>query len=102
MICRASSTFRVALFDDLVVDNFAGGGGAGLGIERALGRPVDHAINHDAKAIAMHRVNHPGTEHWQSDVWEVDPREVARVGRCRWRGFLRTASISARPRGVGR
>lgn len=77
MIVRASARYRVDLFDELVVDNFAGGGGAGLGIERALGRPVDHAINHDAEALAMHRVNHPGTEHHHSDVWEVDPREVA-------------------------
>jgi DNA (cytosine-5)-methyltransferase 1 len=77
MICRASSKFRSDLFDGLIVDNFAGGGGAGLGIERAMGRPVDYAINHSAKALAMHRINHPGTTHLHSDVWEVDPREVA-------------------------
>lgn len=76
MIARASATWRDNLYDELVIDNFAGGGGAGLGIELALGRPTDHAINHDAEAIAMHRVNHPGTEHWHSDVWEVDPLEV--------------------------
>lgn len=76
MIARASATWRNNLYDELVIDNFAGGGGAGLGIELALGRPTDHAINHDAEAIAMHRVNHPGTEHHHSDVWEVDPLEV--------------------------
>lgn len=61
---------------ELVVDNFAGGGGASTGIEAALGRPVDLAINHSAAAIALHRANHPETKHYQSDVWEVDPREA--------------------------
>lgn len=68
---------------DLVVDNFAGGGGASSGIERALGRPVDIAINHSREAIAMHRVNHPQTRHFCEDIWEVDPREACgsrRVG----------------------
>lgn len=64
------------LFDGLVVDNFAGGGGASMGIEQALGRAVDVAINHDAGAVAMHRLNHPHTRHYTSDVFEVDPREV--------------------------
>lgn len=43
---------------ELIIDNFAGGGGASTGIEAALGRPVDYAINHDPEAIAMHRMNH--------------------------------------------
>ena len=64
----------------LTVDNFAGGGGASLGIEKALGRPVDIAINHDAEAVAMHRLNHPATIHYLQDVWSVDPAEVARRG----------------------
>lgn len=64
-------------FDDLVIDNFAGGGGASTGIEAALGRPVDVAINHDPDAIAMHTINHPGTKHYCENVWDVDPREVA-------------------------
>ncbi len=63
--------------DELIVDNFAGGGGASLGIEWAFGRPVDVAINHDAVAIAMHKANHPDTEHYCENVWDVDPREVA-------------------------
>jgi DNA (cytosine-5)-methyltransferase 1 len=63
---------------DLVIDNFAGGGGASEGIERALGRSVDYAINHDAEAIAMHRVNHPNTRHLQTSVWDVDPRKLIR------------------------
>ncbi len=58
---------------ELVIDNFAGGGGASTGIEKALGRPVDIAINHDPEAIAMHTINHPHTRHYCEDVWEVDP-----------------------------
>ncbi len=60
----------------LIVDSFAGGGGASTGIETALGRPVDIAINHDAEAIAMHAINHPRTRHYQSNVWDVDPVEA--------------------------
>ena len=57
----------------LFVDNFAGGGGASTGIEMAIGRSVDIAINHDPDAIAMHKANHPATKHYCEDVWEVDP-----------------------------
>lgn len=63
---------------ELVVDNFAGGGGASTGIEAALGRPVDFAINHDPEAIAMHRANHPGTAHLCSSVWDVNPAQLAK------------------------
>ncbi|MFW6024065.1 MAG: DNA cytosine methyltransferase [Dichotomicrobium sp.] len=62
--------------DELIVDNFAGGGGASIGIELGIGRPVDVAINHDAEAIAMHRANHPETTHYTEDVWKVDPHKV--------------------------
>lgn len=62
--------------DEMIVDNFAGGGGASTGIEKALGRPVDIAINHDPEAVAMHQVNHPMTRHYCESVWTVDPREV--------------------------
>lgn len=61
---------------ELVVDLFAGGGGASSGIEMALGRMVDVAVNHDPSAIAMHEINHPQTRHEIADVFEVDPREV--------------------------
>jgi DNA (cytosine-5)-methyltransferase 1 len=61
---------------ELVVDCFAGAGGASTGIEAALGRPVDIAINHSAAAIALHKVNHPETRHYQEDIWAVDPREA--------------------------
>lgn len=63
--------------DELIVDLFAGGGGASLGIEMATGRQVDVAVNHDPVAVAMHATNHPQTRHVTSDVFEVDPREVA-------------------------
>lgn len=61
---------------EIIVDNFAGGGGASTGIEIAIGRSVDIAINHDPAAIAMHRANHPTTEHYTEDVWKVDPAEA--------------------------
>lgn len=67
--------------DELIVDFFAGGGGASQGIARALGRPVDVAINHDADAIAMHEANHPSTRHFLEDVWKVTPREVTQGRR---------------------
>ena len=63
-------------FNELIIDNFAGGGGASVGIELATGRPVDIAINHDADAIAMHAVNHPYTTHYQEDVFAIDPVKV--------------------------
>jgi DNA (cytosine-5)-methyltransferase 1 len=60
----------------LIVDNFAGGGGASTGIEAALGRAVDIAINHDEQAIRMHEVNHPRTRHIRNNLWQIDPREA--------------------------
>ena len=60
----------------LVVDNFAGGGGASTGIEMATGISVDIAINHDPEAIRMHRTNHPDTKHYCENVWLVDPVEA--------------------------
>jgi DNA (cytosine-5)-methyltransferase 1 len=63
-------------FGELIVDNFAGGGGASTGIEAAMGRPVDIAINHDQGAVDMHTVNHPQTRHFCESVWDVDPRKV--------------------------
>ena len=61
---------------EIVVDNFAGGGGASSGIEAAIGRPIDIAINHDIVAIRMHKVNHPHTKHYCESVWDVDPVEA--------------------------
>ena len=68
--------YLLPLADELLVDNFAGGGGASTGIEQAIGRPVDIAINHDPEAVAMHAANHPQTLHLCESVWDVDPRQV--------------------------
>ncbi|MBQ1413810.1 MAG: DNA cytosine methyltransferase, partial [Clostridia bacterium] len=62
--------------EELFVDNFAGGGGASTGIEMAIGRSVDIAINHDPDAIAMHKANHPKSTHYCEDVWQVNPVEA--------------------------
>jgi len=62
--------------DEMIVVGFAGGGGSCTGIEEALGRPVDIAINHDVEAVAMHRANHPGTKHFCQNIWEVSPAEA--------------------------
>lgn len=67
---------QLNLNDEIIIDNFAGGGGASTGIELALGRQVDVAINHDPEAIAMHQANHPQTRHYCESVWDVDPREM--------------------------
>lgn len=63
---------------EILVDNFAGYGGASQGIEDAFQRPVDIAINHNPHAIEMHKINHPNTEHRCENVWDVDPVEVCR------------------------
>ncbi|NIJ37880.1 DNA (cytosine-5)-methyltransferase 1 [Sphingopyxis panaciterrae] len=67
--------------DDLNIDNFAGGGGASTGIEAALGRALDAAINHDDEAIRMHAANHPGTLHIRNNIWRVDPLDVTKGRR---------------------
>jgi DNA (cytosine-5)-methyltransferase 1 len=69
---------QLDLFREIIVDNFAGGGGASTGIEMATGLSVDIAINHDPAAIAMHKVNHPDTEHYCESVWDVDPLKAVR------------------------
>ena len=69
---------QLNFIDEIIVDNFAGGGGASTGMELATGRPVAIAINHDPDAILMHKTNHPFTEHLQASVWDVDPRKVCR------------------------
>lgn len=67
---------QINLLDEIIVDNFAGGGGASTGIELATGRPVTIAVNHDPDAILMHQTNHPYTQHYQASVWDIDPVEV--------------------------
>lgn len=69
-------SYQYNFMDELIVDNFAGGGGASTGIELATGRIVDIAVNHDRAAIEMHEKNHPYTRHYCEDVWQIDPRKV--------------------------
>ena len=68
--------FILPIHRELVVDLFAGGGGASTGIEQAIGRHVDIAVNHDPEAVSLHTANHPQTKHYVSDVFEVDPLTV--------------------------
>lgn len=71
-----SPQFLLPIARELIVDLFAGGGGASTGIEQAIGRHVDVAINHDPEAVSLHERNHPQTRHYVSDVFEVDPEAV--------------------------
>jgi DNA (cytosine-5)-methyltransferase 1 len=64
--------------NELIIDSFAGGGGASTGIEQALGRSPDVAINHNPAAITMHEANHPKTRHYAEDVFKVSPSVVTR------------------------
>lgn len=68
--------FILPIAHELVVDMFAGGGGASTGIEQAIGRHPDIAVNHDPEAVSLHTANHPQTRHFCSDVFEVDPLTV--------------------------
>lgn len=74
------------MLNGMIVDNFAGGGGASTGIEMGLGAHIDVAINHDGDAVAMHRMNHPQTKHLQQSVWKADPQDVCgkRPVRLAW------------------
>ncbi|WP_055667538.1 DNA cytosine methyltransferase [Desnuesiella massiliensis] len=67
---------QTSMFNKIVVDNFAGGDGASTGIEMAIGRSVDIAINHDIEAIRMHKTNHPTIKHYCESVWEIDIRQA--------------------------
>lgn len=84
----------------MVNDNFAGGGGATEGIEQALNRPVDVAINHDPEAIEMHRRNHPETKHYTQDIWTVDPAEVCRGRRVGATWFSPACTHFSRAKGT--
>lgn len=75
---RDDFTLQLDFPHELIIDNFAGGGGTSTGLEAAFGRPVDIAINHDPEALAMHAINHPRTLHLLESVWEVDPIKVTR------------------------
>ena len=71
-----TAQFHLPIHRELVVDLFAGGGGASTGIEQAIGRAVDVAVEHDPEAVSLHQANHPQTQHHVSDVFEVDPLAV--------------------------
>lgn len=73
---RDDFTMTLDLGNELIIDNFAGGGGTSTGLEQAFGRPVDIAINHDPEALAMHAANHPQTRHLCESVWDVDPIKI--------------------------
>jgi DNA (cytosine-5)-methyltransferase 1 len=75
---RDTFTLPLAFPGELIIDNFAGGGGTSEGLEIAFGRPVDIAINHDPEALAMHALNHPYTHHLCESVWDVKPNVVTR------------------------
>lgn len=70
---RHAAKLGATMFDELIVDNFAGAGGASKGIEAAAGRCVDIAINHDQHSVKCHKINHPHTHHLCEDVFDVDP-----------------------------
>jgi DNA (cytosine-5)-methyltransferase 1 len=86
----------------IIVDNFAGGGGASTGIEMAIGRPVDIAINHDPAAVAMHKVNHPNTLHTVNQFGILIPEKSCKVARLPCAGCLLIANISRKQREASR
>jgi len=86
------SAFRLPLGHEIVVDLFAGGGGASLGIEWGMGRPVDVAVNHDPDAVAMHATNHPRTRHYCESVFSVAPAIPAALIRANYPEALRAAA----------
>lgn len=75
------------LLEICFTDNFAGGGGASQGIEQAIGRAVDIAVNHDQAAITMHKANHPATKHYREDVFHVDPVEATKGKKVAYAWF---------------
>jgi len=85
--------------DDLIVDNFAGGGGASVGIEQALGRSPDIAVNHDPEAIAMHAENHPATRHFCASVFDIDPVEATQGRRVGLAWFSPDCTYFSKARG---
>lgn len=83
----------------LIVDNFAGGGGASMGLEMGFGRPVDIAINHNAEAISMHQINHPDTQHFCESVWDVDPVKACHGQPVEWAHFSPDCTHHSKARG---
>lgn len=91
---------QLSIFDEIFVDSFAGGGGASTGIELATGHPVDIAINHDEAAIMMHRRNHPFTEHYREDIWQVEPKTAVRGRHVRLAWFSPDCKHFSRAKGA--
>lgn len=86
-------------FPELIVDNFAGGGGASTGIELATGRSPDIAINHSREALLLHAANHAGTHHLCEDVWQIDPRKVCQNKRVGLAWFSPDCTHHSRAKG---
>lgn len=91
---------QTSFFDVLFVDSFAGGGGASTGIEMATGHPVAIAINHDESAIMMHKRNHPYTEHYREDIWQVDPIKATHGQHVRLAWFSPDCKHFSRAKGA--
>lgn len=83
----------------LIVDNFAGAGGASMGLEMGFNRPVDIAINHDAEAIQMHEANHPWTKHYCESIWDVDPLKATGLLPVEWAHFSPDCTHHSKARG---
>ncbi len=91
---------QIGIFDELIVDNFAGAGGASVGMELAMGRPVSIAVNHDEAAVMLHRQNHPWTRHYREDVFAVDPVKECRGHRVRVAWFSPDCKHFSRAKGA--
>ena len=91
---------QIDLLDEIIVDGFCGGGGWSTGIELATGRPVDVGINHDAAAIALHKANHPYTRHYQTNIFEVDPKEACAGRKVGWAHFSPDCKHFSRAKGA--
>lgn len=91
---------QINLLDEITVDGFCGGGGWSTGFELGIGRPVDIGINHDAAAIALHKKNHPFTEHYQTNIFEVDPVQACRGRRVGWAHFSPDCKHFSRAKGA--
>jgi len=98
-LCREQNPAQVDLTDKVYVDCFAGGGGWSTGFELATGRVINIAINHSLDAIRMHKTNHPYTEHYQEDVFAVDPKTVTHGQPVGWAHFSPDCKHFSRAKG---
>lgn len=83
-VLQPMKQLQLDLHNQLIVDLFAGGGGASVAMEQAWGRSPDIAVNHSDDALSMHRMNHPQTRHFIADVYEVNPRGAAQGRQVGW------------------